>query len=94
MAEPGTNRLRKRRDTVTLTFAVYDLELDDQSRREMAADPEQFLRTAIEAEGQAVNGIIMDSAVKLSADGTMPEPQVYHCEAPPRFVSKWITIVL
>lgn len=97
MSDMGYTPRLKRVGTETLEFGVYDIEMDDETRDRFRADPVAFLREVITADTDfGINSIIVDSEL-LKPDGgsgTTPVPQVYHCEAPPQYVSKWITIVL
>ena len=94
MAHPNL----KKRDTVTLTVEVFDVvDFDEDATAELAADATGFFRKLLEGEGRVVNGLMMDEKMLGEGPtnaGAAPVPQVYHCEAPPEFASKWITIVL
>lgn len=90
---PG--RLRKREATQTLTFEVFDLDLDDTDRQQLAADPRGFLNSLLQEEGQQVNGLLMDDDEKFQTSNGfgVTTTTVWHCTAPPAKVSRWITIV-
>lgn len=94
------NTLKMSSNKETLRFEKFDLELDDAGKAAFKKDPEGFLRKLISDAGFANNGMMMDlKFLKPETTGggvasPAPEPQVYHCEAPPHRVSKWITIVL
>jgi hypothetical protein len=91
---PG--RLRRTDETQMLTFEVFDLELDDTDRQQLAADPRGFLNNLLQEEGQEVNGLLMDEDEKFrpnSLGAAALPPTVWHCTAPPSRASRWITIV-
>jgi hypothetical protein len=91
-------KLTKQTDQLTMTFEVFDLELDAQSRKDMAADPAGFLRKAIADAGAAApNRIAVDDRFKDDVgDGGAPEPRprVFHCVSPAEHASTYITIVM
>ena len=91
-------KLTRAANVETLTVEVFDLELDDQSRAEMAANPAAFIRKAIAEAGlPAPNGVAVDETL-----GTMiiaasheppPKPMVLHVVSPQEKASRYITIV-
>jgi hypothetical protein len=84
-----------------LTVEVFDLELDDQSRTEMAANPAAFIRKAIAEAGlPAPNGVAVDETLgtMIIADShggapPPPKPMVLHVVSPQDKASRYITIV-
>jgi hypothetical protein len=91
------DKLRRTGETRTLTFEVFDLELDDTDRQHLAADPRGFLNNLLQEEGQQVNGLLVDDDEKFQAPNDSGAvgltTTVWHCTAPPNKVSRWITIV-
>jgi hypothetical protein len=76
-----------------MAFEVFELELDAESRAEMAKDPPMSLRKLIESEGIEVRGLMMD--VKMLAPKELtgaPVCHVYHCVSPDHMVSSHISI--
>jgi len=92
---PG--RLRATHETQTMTFEVFNLDLDDEGRQQLAADPRGFLNNLLQEEGQQVNGLLVDDDLKFKTEnGTTSAalpPSVWHCTSPPDKASRWITIV-
>lgn len=98
------SKLKKREQTQTLTFEIYDLELDDYDRQRMAEDPRGFFTSLLEEEGQVVNDLLVAADEKfLAPDGDtsaapggthVPTPTTWHCTSPPDMRSKWITIIM
>jgi hypothetical protein len=92
-------KLTKQTDQITMTFEVFDLELDAPSQKDMAADPAGFLRKAIADAGAAPpNRIVVDDRIKDEVgDGGVtdpPRPRVFHCVSPAEHASTYITIVM
>jgi hypothetical protein len=95
-------KLTRAANVETLTVEVFDLELDDQSRTEMAANPAAFIRKAIEEAGlPAPNGVTVDETLgtMIIADShggappPPPKPMVLHVVSPQDKASRYITIV-
>jgi hypothetical protein len=77
-------------------FEVFDLELGDTDRQQLAADPRGFLNNLLQEEGQQVNQLLMDDDEKFRPDSSgvaAGTPSVWHCTAPPDKASKWITVI-
>jgi hypothetical protein len=91
-----TARLKKRDETETLTFEVFDLELDDADRRRLAEDPRGFLNSLLEAEGATVNGLFLESDETFQMAGTVEHrpktTSVWHCVSPPSMRSRRIVV--
>jgi hypothetical protein len=105
MAPNAAKKLKQRADTETLTFEVFDLDLDEHEQQQLAEDPRGFLTDMLEGEGQVVNDLLVAANDKfMKPDGsdstlgvvspTPPHPpSVWHCVSPESMKSKWITIV-
>jgi hypothetical protein len=93
-------KLKKQDGTETLTFEVFDLDLDDNDRQRLADNPREFLTNLLAEEGQLVNDLLVSSDDKfLGPDGTDPgtstraTASMWHCAGPPDKRSKWITVL-
>jgi hypothetical protein len=54
-------KLKRRAETETLTFEVFDLDLDDDDRQRLSDDPRGFLSNLLQEEGATVNGLMLES---------------------------------
>jgi hypothetical protein len=90
-------RLRKRDKTETLTFEVFNLELDEADHQRLAEDPRGFLGSLLESEGATVNGLYLESDESFQTIGTAERPRgdttVWHCVRPPDMRSNYIVVV-
>ena len=92
-------KLKRQEGTETLSFEVFDLDLDDADRQTLADNPRKFLDGLLKEEGQKVNALLMESDDKFlkpdatSAGVTPLPPTLWHCTSPPTHASKWITLV-
>jgi len=54
-------RLKRRDETETLTFEIFDLALDYEDRQRLSDDPRGFLSNLLQEEGATVNGLLLES---------------------------------
>jgi hypothetical protein len=95
-------KLKKQEESQTLTFEVFDLELDDDDRQRLSDDPRGFLTNLLIEEGQTVNDLLVTSDVAKFLDpygssGVNASPRtssIWHCTEPRSLRSKWITIIM
>lgn len=89
----GRTRLRKVGEE-TLTFDVFEFDVDPDDEADFDKDPLAAIREIIEAEGFEINSIAMDE--KMLTDGfgkTRATASTWHCTSPPEKASKWITVI-
>ena len=92
-------RLKRQEGVIEVrAYEVFELELDDADRADLAKDPTGFLRKVIEDEGQPINALYMDEKFLTPNGGSdlgagPPIVRTFHCIAPPEAKSAYITIV-
>jgi hypothetical protein len=90
-------KLKKQEKTETLTFEVFELDLDEDDRQRLADNPRGFFTDLLKEEGQTVNDLLVaaDEVFKKEIPGGGPSlpPTVWHCTAPPHRKSSWMTVV-
>jgi hypothetical protein len=91
-------RLKKRDKTETLTFEVFDLELDDADHELLAEDPRGFFISLLEEEGATVNGLFLESDETFQLIGEAARRRggttsVWHCTSPPAMRSRRIVVI-
>jgi hypothetical protein len=60
---------------------VYRIDLTEEEKRALQADPENFLRDLLEREGHTVNRLLIDS--RIGKEGCAGEYEVVHVLSPP-----------
>jgi hypothetical protein len=90
----GTPRLRKREDPEAWVVDVFDLELDEASRAEIAADPSGFFRSLIESEGIPVNGLMIDDKMLNGEEQELGVIVTAHIRSPRELKSHVMTTII
>jgi hypothetical protein len=91
-------KLKQRAETEELTFEVFDLDLDNDDRKQLSEDPRAFFTNLLDDEGAEVNELLIGSDEKILTElgTTTPPPnppELWHCTAPASKASKWLVIM-
>lgn len=85
--------LKKTEDLTAMVFEVFELEVEESDRAELAADPSKFMTDLLKGEGVTPKAVMMDEKMlKPDPTATGIVCRVYHCKWPADQASHTITV--